>query len=147
MSSNHQAEQAALGYLFAWLESHQDEHGATVRSFGAIRNEDGGIHSVRVKVFDTVLSIRPMQPPPPATGVHPVQRGPMPDDVRAQASDLRTITVHHPAQEPEQTTRPDYGGAERYKCPSCGARQWDWCRSKSGAQSYRPHSAREHMVT
>jgi hypothetical protein len=126
------AEQAALGYFLAWLEAHQDEHGAIVRAFGAIRNEDGGIHSVRVKVFDTILSMRPMQPPP--------------ENVRAQASDIRPASV--PAEvEGAMASRPNYGGAERYRCPSCGARQWDWCTTKTGTQSYRPHSAREHMVT
>jgi hypothetical protein len=27
-------------------------------------------------------------------------------------------------------------------CPMCGAKAWNYCRTKSGAESYRPHAAR-----
>jgi hypothetical protein len=147
-----QAQQAALGYFLAWLEAHQDDAkvmAPVVRSFGAIHKERGGIHCVRVKVFGIILTVVPWSTEPEvvpqpieeaaeemragleaASGVHPVQQG---------------VALHAPEHQDE--TRPNYGGAERYKCPSCGARQWNWCRSKSGVKSYRAHSSREHMVT
>jgi len=143
-----EAEQAALGYFLAWLESHQDDPkvmAPQVRSFGAIRNEGGGIHSVRVKVFDTVLSIRPMQPPP-------YKQETVPDDAHAQASSIRPVAeaVAEQVEKAIQSRRSpqfaNYDGCEGYKCPSCGAGSYVLCKTTTGRTKPSPHSARLRMV-
>lgn len=142
-----QADQAALGYLWAWLKA-KAEGDTVVRDFGAIGNGDGGINCVRVKVRDTVLSITPW-----GDHHHVIETNPQGPIIPQQgvAEDITeatpVATVTEPAPPVMTEARPSYGGAERYACPSCGARRWDWCVTKSGRKSTTPHSARDHMVT
>lgn len=148
-----EAQAAALGYLAAWLEGKTTDE-SMVRSFGAVRNGSGGIACVRVKVFDTVLAIIPWETAeahPTRTHLvavpQPVTRNPAMEDALITHIEAR---LEEPEPEPEaraKASRPNYGGAERYKCPSCGARQWEFCVTKNGTKAYVPHSARDHMVT